>query len=88
MPRRPKLPSVTPSGGNPTWRQYAVLKGRVDDHETRITSNERRITTSEQRIREMNLEMAILADMAETAHELAIRARRRAVAWTPPKRRR
>jgi hypothetical protein len=80
MSRRPKLPAVTTSGGNPTWRQYAVLKGRVDDHETRITATERRI-------RDLNLEMAVLADMAATAHELAIRARRRAAAWAPPKRR-
>jgi hypothetical protein len=80
MARRPKFPDVTPSGGNPTWRQYALLKGRVDNHETRITA-------TEERVAQINLEMAILADMAATAHELAIRARRRAAAWAPPKRR-
>ena len=81
MSRRPKLPAVTPSGGNPTWRQYAILKGRVDNHEVRLTKTEARVA-------QINLEMAILADMAATAHELAIRARRRDVAWSPPKRRR
>lgn len=80
MPRRPKLPDVTPSGGNPTWRQYALLKGRVDNHETRITA-------TEEHVRQLNQDVAILADMAATAHELAIRARRRAAAWAPPKRR-
>ena len=69
---------MSPSG-NPTWRQYAILKDRVDDHETRISANERRI-------REINLEMALLADMSAKAHQLAIRARRRALAWAPPKR--
>lgn len=78
---RPKLPTVTTGGGNPTWRQYAVLKGRVDDHETRITA-------TEERVRQLNQDVAVLADMAATAHELAIRARRRDSAWAPPKRRR
>lgn len=81
MSRRPKLPAVTPSGGNPTWRQYAILKGRVDNHETRITA-------TEERVAQLNQDVALLADMAATAHELAIRARRRDVAWSPPKRRR
>jgi hypothetical protein len=69
VPRRRKLSDV-PSG-NPYLRRLTDVEATVKVHETRITANERRL-------REVSLEMALLADMAQMAAQLAVRARRRA----------
>jgi len=73
MPRRPKLPAVSPSG-NPILGRIKRLEGRVDDHD-RLFSDVYR------ELHDISRDQALLGNMV-------IRCLERARRWAPPRSRR